>query len=133
MLVNVIKRTYMKWLFLVSGLTFHSLITLLFIHVSRNSTGVLGFFGWFIVYWMFILSFSIVALVLRLFGVLRRQGLLYIYLGLGSFLTGLTGVFIGVGDIKRDILWICLYFATIVLGSTMLSESFIVNLFDRNE
>jgi hypothetical protein len=108
-------------------------MALLFIRLSSNGTSILGFFGWFMVYWAGILLFSIIAIILRLSRVLKRKSLLYIYLGLGSFLTGLLGVFIGVGDIHRDILWLCLFLTTIVLGAIMLSESFIVNLFDIKE
>jgi hypothetical protein len=46
---------------------------------------------------------------------------------------GVTGLFIGIGDIHRDMLWLCLYLATIVLGLTMLSDTFIVSLTNQRE
>jgi hypothetical protein len=98
-----------------------------------NGSGVPGIFGWFLVYWMIILFLSAAIFVFRLFKSARRQSLSYICLGLGSFLMGVTGLFIGIGDIHRDMLWLCLYLATIVLGLIMLSDTFIMNLIGQKE
>jgi hypothetical protein len=98
-----------------------------------NGSGVPGIFGWFWVYWMIILFLSAAIFILRLFKSARRQSLSYIGLGLGSFLTGVIGLFIGIGEIHRDMLWLCLYLATIVLGLIMLSDTFIVNLTNQRE
>ena len=98
-----------------------------------NGSGVPGIFGWFWVYWMIILFLSAAIFVLRLFKSARRQSLTYIGLGLGSFLMGVTGLFIGIGDIHRDMLWLCLYLITIVLGLIMLSDTFIMNLTNQRE
>jgi hypothetical protein len=114
-------------------MAFHTLMAILFIRLSMNGSGVLGVFGWFIVYWMVILFVSVITFLLRLFNVIRRQSLSYICLGLGSFLTGVIGLFIGIGDVHRDQFWLCLYLITIVLGLIMLSDTFIINLFSQKE
>jgi hypothetical protein len=123
----------MKWVFLISGLAFHSIMALLFVRLSMRGSGVPGVYGWFLVYWIAILCLSSIALVLRLCSVLKRKSLSYIYLGLGSFLTGIIGLFIGIGDIHRDLIWLCLYLTTILLGLLMLSDVFIVNLYHQKE
>lgn len=123
----------MKWLYLISGLAFHTFMAVLFVKLSMRGSGVPGIFGWSWAYWMVILSLSVVIFVLRLFNIVGRESLSYICLGLGSFLTGVVGLFIGVGDIHRDLLWLCLYIATIVLGLIMLSDSFIMNLINQRE
>ncbi len=123
----------MKWIFLISSLAFHTIMALLFIRLSMNGSSVPGVFGWFWVYWMIILFLSAAISVLRLFKSTIRQSLSYICLGLGSFLMGVIGLFIGVGDIRRDMLWLCLYLATIVLGLIMLSDTFIMNLTNQRE
>jgi hypothetical protein len=123
----------MKWLFLISSMAFHTIMALLFIRLSMNGSGVPGIFGWFWVYWMAILFLSVIVFVLRLFNVVKRNSLIYICLGLGSLLMGIIGLFIGVGDLHRDLLWLCLYLTTIVLGLIMLSDTFVISLIGQKE
>jgi len=123
----------MKWLFLISSLAFHTIMAQLFIKLSMRGSGVPGIFGWFLVYWMTILFLSVIAFVLRLFKVVNRMSLPYICFGLGSLLTGVIGLFIGIGDINRDLLWLILYLTTVILGLIMLSDTFVINLIDQKE
>lgn len=123
----------MKWLFLIASLAFHTIMALLFLKLSMYGSGMPGIFGWFWVYWIVILFLSATIFVLRLFRIARRQSLSYIALGLGSFLMGVTGLFIGIGDVHRDMLWLCLYLTTIVLGLIMLSDAFVMNLINQRE
>jgi hypothetical protein len=133
MLANVTSNRNMKWLFLIFSLAFHTLMALLFIRLSANGSRVPGVFGWFFVYWLIISLLSAIAFVARAFNGVKRQSLAYIFLGLGSGLTGVTGLFIGVGEVHRDILWLCLYLGAILLGLTMLSDTFVMNLIDAKE
>ena len=98
-----------------------------------RGSGVPGIFGWYLAYWMIILFLSAAIFVFRFFKIVKRQSLGYICLGLGSFLTGVIGLFIGIGDIHRDLIWLCLYLATIVLGLIMLSDAFVMNLINQRE
>jgi hypothetical protein len=98
-----------------------------------NGSGVPGIFGWFWVYWLAILLLSGIAFILRLFNVIKRISVLYICLGLGSLLTGVIGLFIGVGDIQRDLLWLVLYLVTIIIGLIMLSDTFVIKLLNQRD
>ena|SRR5579863_10497027 len=130
---NAISVLRMKWIFLIFSLAFHMLIGLLFIRISRNGSGVPGVFGWFLTYWMLISILAVIVFVLRIFKVVRRNALPYICFGSGSFLLGGIGLFIGIGDINRDLVWLCLYVATIILGLIMLSDALVVNLIDKEK
>ena len=112
---------------------FHLLMALLFIRLSANGSGVPGVFGWFFAYWIAIASLSAIVLILRLVSALNQRNLFYVCFGLGSLLTGTVGLFIGIGDMYRDLTWLCLYLITILLGSLMLADTFVFNLMDHKE
>lgn len=121
----------MKWLFLIYSLIIHSVIAMLLFRISQRGSGVPGVFGWFFAYWSAISILTIVVLILRIFAIVGRHSLGYIFLGLGTFALGTIGLFIGIGDVHRDLLWICLYLATIVLGLIILSDCYFLNLIHR--
>jgi len=122
----------MKWIYIIVSMFLHFLIAILFVRLSRFGSGIPGVFGWFFVYWLITLLLTALMIVLRLFKILKKETFAYIYLGVGCFLTGLFGLFAGVGDIHRDLLWFGLYLITIVIGSAMLSDTIIFNSVNLN-
>lgn len=108
-------------------------MALVFVKLSVNGNGVPGVFGWFWVYWMVISFLSVITFISRVFNIIRRPNLSYICIGLGCALTGIFELFIGIGDVHRDLIWLFLYLDTIALGLTMLSDTFIINLFAKRE
>jgi hypothetical protein len=99
-----------------------------FARIANQGSDVPGLFGFFFVSWAICLPASMLIVLLRLFGVIGRAGFVYVFLGLSCFYLGNYGLFWGIGDIKRDALWVALYWVTIIVGIIILVDIFILEI-----
>jgi hypothetical protein len=84
-----------------------------------------GIFGLFFLIWSFLAVSAAVALALRAFAGLNRGAFLYIFITSGALFFGTICLIKGIGNIKRDALWLILYLSTITLTLSMLADTLI--------
>jgi hypothetical protein len=121
-------RTSAKWWNLVWSVAILAALTIYFARIANQGSNVLGLFGFFFVCWVICLPGSVFIVLLRLFRVIGRAGFVYVFVGLSCFYLGNCGLFFGIGDIKRDVLWVALYWVTIVIGIFILVDAFIMEI-----
>jgi hypothetical protein len=120
--------TSAKWWNLVWSVAILAALTTYFALVPNQGSDVLGLFGFFLVCWMICLPLSVFIILLRLFRLIGRAGFVYVFLGLSCLYLGNCGLFFGIGDIKRDALWVALYWVTVVIGIFILADTFIMEI-----
>jgi hypothetical protein len=129
---NAIKKSIMstsiKWWNLVWSVAILASLTTYFARIPNQGSDVLGLFGFFFVCWVVCLPVSLFIVLLRSFRVMGRSGFVYVFAGLSCFYLGNCGLFFGIGDIKRDALWVALYWVTIVIGIFILVDTFIIEI-----
>jgi hypothetical protein len=99
-------------------------------YISRGNTDVPGIFGYLIIGWITLLPFALVILTLRILRRLSRDSFIYVFSGLYTCTLGSTGIIFAWGNGNKFGAWVFVYFATLTLGLLMLSDSFVVELFD---
>ena len=120
---------FAKWWNLVLSAATLAALSTYFARIANQGSEVPGLFGFFFVGWAICLPASVLIVLLRLFGVIGRAGFVYVFLGLSCFYLGNYGLFLGIGDIKRDALFVVLYWITIVIGIVILVDIFILEIF----
>lgn len=98
--------------------------------ISRGNANVLGIFGYLIIGWITLLPFTFVMLALRILHRIARDSFIYVFSGLYTCTLGSTGIIFAWGNGNKFGAWVFVYFATLTLGLSMLSDSFVVDLFD---
>jgi hypothetical protein len=119
---------FAKWWNLVLSAAILAALSTYFARIANQGSDVPGLFGFFFVSWAICLPASMLIVLLRLFGVIGRAGFVYVFLGLSCFYLGNYGLFWGIGDIKRDALWVALYWVTIIVGIIILVDIFILEI-----
>ena len=114
-----------KWWNLVLSAAILAALSIYFARIANQGPGL---FGFFFVSWAICLPASVFIVLLRLFTVIGRTAFVYVFLGLSCFYLGNYGLFFGIGDIKRDALWVALYWVTIVIGIVILVDIFIFEI-----
>jgi hypothetical protein len=126
-LKSLMKRSP-KWSNLILSLGILGAVSIYFVRVASHGSYVPGLFGFFFVSWAICLPVSVFIILLRLLRVVGRAGFAYLFLGLSCLYLGNCGLFFGIGDMKRDALWIALYWVTIVIGIFILFDTFIMEI-----
>jgi hypothetical protein len=121
-------NTSAKWPNLIWSLVILGAISACFSRIASHGSLVPGLFGFFFVSWAVCLPVSLLIFLMRLFRVIGRTAFLYTFMGLSCFYLGNYGLFFGIGDIKRDALWMALYWVTIVIGICILVDIFIIEI-----
>lgn len=99
-------------------------------HISRPANNILGIFGYLMIAWITLLPLAFVILALRILRRLSRDSFIYVFSGLYTLTLGLTGIIFAWGNGNKFSYWVFIYFASLILGLLMLSDSFVVELFD---
>lgn len=102
-------------------------------YISRGNTNVPGIFGYLIIGWITLLPFTFVILTLRILHRLSKDSFIYMFSSLYICTLGSTGVIFAWGNGNKFGNWVYIYFVTLTFGLLMLSDSFVVELFDFNK
>ena len=117
-----------KWLNLIYSLAILGALSVYFAWMAGHGSCVPGLFGFFFVSWAICLPVSLFIVLLRLLRVIGRLEFVYVFLGVGCFYLGNCGLLFGIGNMKRDALWVGLYWATIVIGIFILVDIFFMEI-----
>jgi hypothetical protein len=117
-----------KWSNLIWSLGILGALTAYFARIAALGSYVPGLFGFFFVSWAICLPVSVFIVLLRSLRLIGRSGFIYVFLGLSCFYLGNCGLFFGIGDMKRDTLWVVLYWLTVVIGIFIFVDTFIIEI-----
>jgi len=117
-----------KWSNLIWTLGILGTVSEYFTRIAALGSYVPGLFGFFFVSWAICLPVSLFILFLRLVRVIGRATFVYVFLGICCFYLGNCGLLFGIGDIKRDVLWIVLYGVTVTIGTFILVDIFFMEI-----
>jgi hypothetical protein len=120
--------TSAKWWNLVWSVGILATLTTYFARIQNQGSDVMGLFGFFFVSWAICLPVAVLILLLRLLRVIGRASFVYVFLGLCCLYLGNCGLFFGIGDVKRDALWVVLYCVTVAIGIFILADTFIMEI-----
>jgi hypothetical protein len=117
-----------KWWKLAWSAAILTALTIYFTAIPNQGSDGVGIFGSLFVCWLICLPVSVLIVVFRLFRMIGRTGFVYVFVGLSCFYLGNCGLFLGIGEINRDALWVGLYCITIFIGIFILLDSFIIEI-----
>jgi len=121
-------NTYAKWWKLAWSAAILAALTIYFTQIPNQGSEGVGLFGFLFLSWVTCLPASVLVVVIRLFGIIGRTSFVYVFVGLSCFYFGNCGLFLGIGEVNRDALWICLYGITIIIGIILLVDSFVIEI-----
>jgi len=119
-----------KWFNFIWSLAILGAVSLSFVQIARHASSPPGLFGFFFLSWAVCLPISILIVLLRVLRIIGRSAFGYVFIGLSCFYLGNYGLFFGIGDIKRDALWVALYWVTVVIGIFILVDIFILEILE---
>lgn len=119
-----------KWYYLFLSILLLVACSIGFEHISRPDDNILGIFAYLMIGWITLLPFAFVILTLRILHRLSRSSFIYVFSGLYTCTLGSTGIIFAWGNGIKFGHWVFIYFTSLILGLLMLSDSFVVELFD---
>jgi hypothetical protein len=117
-----------KWPKLIWSIVIITAFTIYAEKLSANGSSILGIFGFFLVGWVIVFLSSIVAFLLRLFGVLQRWSFFYIFIAVSALFLSVSGLWLTKGYHSGYDIWIFFYFLTLALAVLMLIDIFVVEI-----
>ena len=117
-----------KWSNLIWSVAIIGVMSAYFERIADLGSYVPWLFGFFFVSWAICLPVSLVILFFRLLRMIGRAAFVYVFIGTCCFYLGNCGLLFGIGDIKRDSLWIVFYWVTVTIGVFVLADIFFMEI-----